>query len=208
MRLLIAVLAAAVCSATPSLAQPPAPIWQGWYAGADVGGETLSGHLVQLNSGQTFDGSSKSFEAGLYGGYNWQSGPWVFGFETDWTHSFRNVNDLDMFSGRLRAGWTFDQTLIFATAGIATENRFLSWTTINGGTITKSTVEKQHTGFIVGGGFETRLTHNLSLRGEALYFNGGSQTYNFPAVAPFAAPSATLDFDQIIYRAGLTYQFN
>ena len=195
------------CGLAPAHAQK-APIWQGWYAGVNGGGESFSGHAQSLTTGAGGDTSASRWAAGLYGGYNWQSGPWVFGIETDWTHTFVPNNPFDMFSARGRAGYAFGTTLIYGTAGIATENRFLYVTKSNGFTTQILGDEQQHTGFTGGGGVETVLTQNLRLRGEVLYFDGGTQHYSYPFAAPLRPSTWTRDFNQLIYRAGLTYHFN
>ena len=98
--------------------------------------------------------------------------------------------------------------LFYATAGVATENRILYSTKVAGGNTISVSDEQQHTGVIVGGGLEILLAKNISLREEALYFDGGRERYNFPAPAPFTSTSPTSSFSQLIYRVGLTYHFN
>lgn len=197
-------------SAPIAHAEPLAPIWQGWYVGADVGGTSRSGDNTNIATDVAHTSSSHGWETGVYGGYNWQSGPWVYGIEGDWTHSFINKaqDDLDMFSARGRAGVAIGPALFYGTLGIATENRFLYLNRISGGTVQSFSDEQQHVGLIVGGGLEVSLSRQLSLRAEALYFDGGRETYSYPAGGGFGPASVSSSFDQIIYRAGLTYHFN
>ena len=190
---------------------PPAPIWQGWYIGLDGGGQSFSGHAQSLTSGAGGDISGSDTEAGVYGGYDWRSGPWVFGVETEWSHTFAkhtNASDFDLFDIRGRAGFTIGSVLFYGTAGIATENRFLGVTKFNSRSTQSLQTEAQHTGFIVGGGMEAPVSQQLSLRGEVLYFDGGKEQYSFPFAAPLTPSTWTRDFSQTIYRAGLTYHFN
>jgi outer membrane immunogenic protein len=159
----------------------------------------------------TTHSSSSGAGVGIHGGYNWQSGPWVFGGEADWSHSFINGghDDVDMFSARARAGWAFaSAAMIYATAGIATENRFLYDRRTIGTTTASFSDEQQHLGPIVGGGLDTMLGKQISVRGEVLYFIGSREQYNYPAAGIFSASSVSSTFNQIIYRAGATYHFN
>jgi outer membrane immunogenic protein len=210
----LAMVAGALCATatagpgfTQSVATPP---WQGWYIGGDAGGLSRHGQNTSLTTGLTGSSASNGEAIGVHGGYNWQSGPWVFGVETDWSHSFINgaSHDLDMFSGRARAGWTFSSWMIYATAGVATENRYLTITRFGLGTAASFTDQQQHFGPIVGVGVETMLGKQFSLRGEVLYFDGGRRQYNFPASGVFPATSWSSTFNQIDYRVGASYHFN
>jgi len=208
-RILFAIWALAIGS-LPLSAEPSSPNWQGWYAGIDGGWTNRNGDVTSSITGAASATSSHGWETGLYGGYDWRSGPWVFGLELDWTHSFISDahDDVDMFSGRGRAGFVIGNVLIYGTAGIATENRFVYVRKTALGATELFSNEQQHTGLIAGGGLETVLAKNLTLRGEYLYFNGGREQYNFPAPAPFVSTSPSSSFDQSIFRAGLTYHFN
>jgi outer membrane immunogenic protein len=207
-RFLLVIGAIAAFAATASAQSAAPPIWQGWYLGIDGGGQSINGTATSLTTGKSNDLSLHKAEAGLYGGYNWTSGPWVYGVELDWAHTFASNNQFDMFSARGRVGYMINNVLLYGTAGVATENRFLTVTKFNALSTQTLTSEAQHTGVIVGGGVESMISSNLSLRAEGLYFKGGSEQHDFAFAAPLLPSTWTHDFDQVIYRAGLTYHFN
>src|SRR6266436_2241670 len=78
---------------------PPPSCFEGWYFGAHGGGiwanldtqtsafeETLPPRVFGFSESlflATKKNDETSWEAGLHGGYNWQRGGWVFGFEVD-----------------------------------------------------------------------------------------------------------------------------
>jgi outer membrane immunogenic protein len=142
---------------------PPMPsCFEGWYAGIHGGGiwanldartaafeETLAprgGGFEESLFLATRKSDETSWEAGLHGGYNWQRGGWVFGFELDiqgtdlkrdasvfdfiqlpggsseehvYTTSIDSRAALDWFAtGRIRIGHTLgERVMIFATGG-------------------------------------------------------------------------------------------
>jgi outer membrane immunogenic protein len=149
---------------------------------------------------QTSSLSSDSFIGGGKIGYDWQF--WssaVLGVvgEFDWTHlhatsvhtqpsdrgggtstfgtASEQINWLASVRGRL--GWAFDQVLFYGTAGVA-------WTQIKasasltgtccGGDFTAPQVSSNKTGAVAGGGFEYRVTQNVSVVGELLWYGFGS----------------------------------
>ncbi len=145
-------------AAAPYGAGPgPAYGWSGFYVGGHIGGiwsandflelvsttAHFSGYGNSTKSGGAGGGSSFAF--GTQGGYNWQSGAWVYGIEMDGT-----VTNLDTASSVIGAqvnppgrpnviavgeagaslGWIatvrgrlgyafFDRTMIYGTGGIA-----------------------------------------------------------------------------------------
>jgi len=145
------------------IAAPEPSCFEGWYAGVHGGGiwanldaktsafeETLAprgaGGFNESLFLETKKNDETSFEGGLHGGYNWQRGGWVFGFEVDiqgtdlkrdasifdfiqlpggnsaehvYTTSIDSRAALDWFAtGRVRVGHTLgDRVMIFATGG-------------------------------------------------------------------------------------------
>src|SRR6185295_10799239 len=88
---MVAALAAAVLSAAPALAAPPAaPFnWSGFYVGGNVGYGWGSGSLRDLpddffGAPNPVDFRARGILGGIELGYNWQSMTnWVAGFEGD-----------------------------------------------------------------------------------------------------------------------------
>ena len=142
---------------------PQPSCFDGWYAGVHGGAiwanldartsafeETLPpairGGFAENLFLETKKNDETSFEAGLHGGYNWQRGSWVFGFELDiqgsdlkrdasvfdfiqlpggnseehvYTTSIDSRAALDWFAtGRIRIGHTLgERVMLFATGG-------------------------------------------------------------------------------------------
>jgi outer membrane immunogenic protein len=184
---------------TPLMAQQ-APIWQGVYLGADLGGQTRNAELIVVRTGSSQKTSHNPGAGGVFAGYNWQFGSWVAGVEGDITRGGGNTGTLPTLRGRV--GWAFDNTLLYVTAGAG----------LQGATVTRTATGQKigHTflGPVVGGGVETKLARNWGLRGEVMYFNAGKEQYDFPASGAFGPKSDTLSLQNFFYRVGLSYQFN
>jgi outer membrane immunogenic protein len=187
-------------STAVSAQHAPAPIWQGIYLGADLGGATRSSEQISLTSGNVQKATHSPGIGGVFAGYNWQFGSWVAGVEGDVTRSGGNGGMMPTLRGRV--GWAFDNTLLYATAGVGTQGVSLTRTA------TGEKVGHQFVGLVVGGGAETKLTRNWGLRGEVFYYDAGKQRYDFAPSGGFGGNAATLSFDKIMYRVGLSYQFN
>lgn len=179
----------------------PATNWQGFYVGV-AGGEAFADiQIVDLNNQASRTNSNNEAVAGVFGGYNWQLGAFVLGAELDWMRDFGSDSS-DFSTARARAGWTFGQSMIYATVGIGIEQGYLQHLG------TGQRIDKTLTGVVAGGGLETMLSPHLSLRGEGLYFDPGKEQFDFAASPPYAAASATVDLSHVVWRAGLTYHFH
>ena len=156
--------------------------WSGVYIGVHFGyGEvTTDGEFDRDGDRLNNDLSDFDPEGILGGGQlggNFQSGEWVFGIEgdisaVDWDSS---AEDLIVVPGevelkfdylatiRARVGWAMDNTLLYATGGVAfLEGKFKD--TEEGGSEDVSA-----TGGAIGGGVEWGLTEHLSFKAEGLY---------------------------------------
>jgi outer membrane immunogenic protein len=213
---------------------PPAPAafsWTGFYIGGNIGGKwaNVSGTVdvapatalfAALPSGASLPiGSSTqgSFIGGGQLGYNWQTGPIVFGIEGDidaqhWNTTqvlttfasgtvfvpgdFFTVESTWQASLRGRLGYAWDRFLLYATGGVA-------WTNVKVGTNflpfagapgTFATDSVTLTGGTVGGGLEYAFWSNVSLGIEGRYTWYGSHAFNGGTVAlgiaPFVFPAA------------------
>ncbi len=140
--------------------------WTGFYAGVHLG-STLDDTL-DVDRGRSFD-ADESFLAGVHAGYNWQlRGPWVLGIEGDisWVddsevESLKTTDYLASIRGRV--GYAFDRTLVYATGGVA----FLGWND----DISRELDDDTSVGFVVGAGFDHKLTQNVSFGVEGLYYD-------------------------------------
>src|SRR5881628_217932 len=92
--------------------------WAGPYLGGNIG---YAWGSVSNNGAKP-----SGFAAGVQGGYNWQSGPWVFGLEADIKASGANATFAPWkFSNpwfgtvRGRVGYALNNVLFYGTGGLA-----------------------------------------------------------------------------------------
>jgi len=174
------------------------------------------------------DGSIKmdGFLGGLHAGYNWQSDSLVLGVEgdieyadldgdTDIIHSDDGTTNEDvgdarqeidwLGSLRLRAGFTFDRALIYATGGLAVGGVEVS------GFIDESDFDDSNSdtewGWTLGGGLEYAFTDELSARIEYRYTDLGNSDVEAGGVE---TPIEKLEFENTFHavRAGLSWHFS
>lgn len=203
----------------PTFAPPPPPefSWTGFYVGVDGGGGW--GHTSSYESGFSFVGftpvvppipaTSHSLGGGfggITGGYNWQTGPFVLGFEDSFNGSFINgdslcnpafvgaafgatsgtCNDRLEYFGTLtgRLGYTIMPTLLLYVKGGGATGRYdYSFTTIAAGIpgpAGSHSIERY--GFTVGAGLEWALGNNWSIKAEYDYLDFGRLTTAYPYV--------------------------
>ena len=172
----------------------PAPAssfnWTGPYAGINLGYEW--GHITDspLNPG--------GIAGGAQAGYNWQSGQFVFGAETDLQLSsaddtFAPWKFSNPWFGTLRgrAGVAFNNILLYATLGLA-------YGDIKG-TMLGLDETKTHIGWAGGLGMEVGFTPRWSAKVEYLYMDLGDRTYSVTGV--------NNGFETSMLRFGVNYRF-
>jgi outer membrane immunogenic protein len=132
---------------------------------------------------------------GLQLGANWQSGAFVIGAEGDlgWMAIdeskllFRPGSDQDIgtvdydwyatLTGRL--GYAFDRTLVYFKGGAAFAEIAITAADLDNGDIYQGSFTQNsdvHTGWTLGGGLEHALTPNVSIKGEYLFMDFGSES--------------------------------
>ncbi len=80
--------------------------------------------------------------------------------------------------------------------------------------VTYGEVDETHIGWTIGGGFEWKLRHDISLKAEYLYVDLGKETYLFkgpldPSInQPFNTDSFRSELTFHTVRVGLNYHFN
>jgi outer membrane immunogenic protein len=205
----------------------PAPVfsWTGFYFGGNLGAKwatasdtvnvapaTAFGAALPSGASLPFSStSSSSFIGGVQVGYNWQTGPVVFGIEGDFdVQDWKTTQVLSNFSSgtifvpgdsfildsrwqaslRGRVGYAMDRLLVYATGGVA-------WTDVKAGAnfipfedapATAGADRATLTGGTFGGGLEYAFWNNVSLGVEARYTQYGSHTFNGGTVALGVAP--------------------
>lgn len=164
-------------------------IWSGIYAGGHIGGTFTS-----IDAEGEDEINPDGFTGGVHVGYNFQNGKTVYGIEGDfsWTGGketyFGDViqqNYLASIRGRL--GYALDNTLLYATGGIA-------WTEFE---VKGESPDFDFTGYVLGAGVEHKLSKNLSIKGEALHYRFDDEF-----------DGDDIELNSTVLRAGLSWNFN
>ena len=207
---------------------PPPPVeelrpatydWTGISAGAFIAANAVEGKfdLSPLCGCGVNDVSMSGigFAGGLKVGADYQMGDIVFGAAADWayggeigrndhgtTESFLKMKHMTTLRGRI--GWALDNTLIYATGGIA-----LAQMELGGETATaKDSEAKWSKGFTIGGGMEHALSDNFSVGVEYLYTKFGS-TDHFLTDGGANTGTAHMEYDDFhTVRASANYRFS
>ena len=220
--LLASVSSAALAStawAAPPAAVPVVPTWSGFYAGLDLGWLQNRATVEELQPGWNDTRASvtaKGLIGGGHLGYNWQYQQFLLGVEGDIgagtgssTATFffgsdtftSRINWLSTIRGRL--GVTFDQWLLYGTAGWAVAGVHNTRTDTAGPFVLDET--KARSGFIWGGGVERIFTPHWSGRVEALAVNLGDDTVT--TVAQNGTYTSRFTNKALIVRGGLSYKW-
>jgi outer membrane immunogenic protein len=169
---------------------PPYLYWYGPYVGANVGFQ--SGVLSNSSA------SPRGVEAGFQGGYLWQFGQWVAGWESDF--QFSNAEDsfsIFQFSNpwwgtvRGRGGIAFDNLLFYGTLGFA-----FGRGRIDAGSLSEVNT---HIGWAAGAGVELGLSRNWSVKAEYLRVD--------LAAEPFVLTNLSHGLSSNVFRVGVNFHF-
>jgi high affinity Mn2+ porin len=239
----VAIFSGALGVSAPACAADPSPSfnWAGLYIGASLGaglplhgGERLQ--AVSGIAGPGYDLYPPSFArpgvtVGAQAGYNWRSGPWVWGFETDFsllegrrapigTYPASSASPYPPFfslnagpsanffaSIRGRAGVAFDRTLLYLTAGVASGGaRGPATLSIGGADLAAGWSQSSRMKYAIGAGLEYALSGEWSARAEYLFLSQALNTQIFDDGGGFAYASRVNNENQIL-RFGLNYHF-
>lgn len=182
--------------AAPVMAPITAYNWTGFYAGASFGGNWL--HDKMSNGVVSATTTPGVFYGGAQAGYNFQTGPWVLGVETDLGYSnpvhstaIGRVSKEWSGSVRARAGYAFDNVLLYGTGGLAWANFKLD--------DTAAAVHRNTTraGWTLGAGAEYAFNQNISVKGEYLYADYGKAHVG----------AVSHDLTDHLLRVGVNYKF-
>jgi outer membrane immunogenic protein len=199
----------------PVLKAPPAPSpvidpWTGFYIGVNGGGAW--GRSEWTGVPDKFDTSG-----GLIGGtigYNWQTGPWVFGLEgdADWADISGSTTVLGcgglecktrsdfLATVRGRVGYAFDRFLPYVTGGLALGNIKATYPGF-------PTQDETNAGWTVGGGVEFAFAGNWTAKVEYLHVDLGDITCSVGSACAFPGVGNTVSLTEEIVRGGINYRF-
>jgi outer membrane immunogenic protein len=184
---------------------PPPYSWTGFYLGINGGYAWGDSDWDGFASGTDVDGGL----VGVTIGYNWQTGPWVFGLEgdIDWTNlrgSFVNAacpagcetrnNWLATVRGRL--GYAFDRVMPYVTGGLAAGD-------IEANPVGFPGAEDTQVGWTVGAGVEAAIAGNWTAKIEYLYVDLG----DVGCSAAACGIATNVDLRANIVRAGINLRF-
>ncbi|MDX8448072.1 outer membrane protein [Mesorhizobium captivum] len=197
--------------------------WSGLYAGVHFG--YVAGKSNLFIAGAGVGGTDvnvpldpSGFIGGVHIGVNQElANRFVLGAEADL--AYNNVDGLGTFTGagallkselkwsgsaRLRAGYAFDRTLPYITAGVAAAKYEMSViTTGPGGSIPIH--DETHLGWTVGAGVEHAFTDRWIARVEYRYSDFGKKDISIPLLGPGTVANVDLKTHNV--RAGLSYKF-
>jgi outer membrane immunogenic protein len=200
----------------PRLPHVPFYDWSGFYLGANIGyGWTRgSGDMALAGVPGTFSGSGNGLLGGLQAGYNWQSGAFVFGLETD-IQASGGRGDVNGLAGaavaagsaktpyfgtiRGRLGYAADRWLLYVTGGGLYGKSTLDGTVSISGPFSSSAT---YWTYVVGGGAEFALWSRWTAKLEYLYAGTPSK-----APAPPGTTSLSGSGSTHILRTGVNYRF-
>jgi outer membrane immunogenic protein len=179
----------------PYYAPPPEPlapssIWMGPYLGANIGYEWGG-----VDNSPT---RPSGIVGGVEGGYNWQRGSFVAGFEADLqlsgaddTISPFEFSNLWFGTVRGRAGVALNNILLYGTGGLSYGDLRANSFNL---TETHTTI-----GWVVGAGAEVAFTPRWSAKAEWLYLQLSDTT--------FSLTGTSNGFGADVVRVGVNYHF-
>ncbi|TLG78557.1 carbohydrate porin [Methylocystis sp. B8] len=223
-------------------APPPVFNWAGLYLGASFGaGFPLHrGERLQAGSGfgsPVFDlypasETRTGVTVGAQAGYNWQHGPWVWGFETELALLDGRQPPNGLFatspaypgapiftlnpspaakffaSVRGRLGISYDRALLYLTGGVAAGGeRGAATLSFGGGNdFAANWSQSSRMKYIIGGGLEYAFAADWSARAEYLFLSQSLNTQTFDNGSFFLYHSRIRNENHIL-RFGLNYHF-
>jgi len=204
---------------------PPAPIytWTGFYVGVQGGGawgrsdETFFGapNTAIFAGSQNYD-TTGGFVGGVFG-YNWQSGPVVFGVEGDYHWADINGRSAEINAGlgdtyftrirgfgdiKGRLGYSTGPALWFVSGGAAVGDIQHRYDGVPGNVFVNNNTRW---GWTVGAGAEYMFAPNWSAKLEYNYIDFGRSTIQYSAV-----PTNRSEWTDTVHtvKAGVNYHFN
>jgi outer membrane immunogenic protein len=203
----------------------PMPSWQGFYAGAHLGGDWANvnpaTNVLLLNGGGSIPVSGFS-NSGVFGGfqfgYNVQSGNFLYGIEADFGGMSNSGSASFLAPGRTlsvnsgggvygdvtgRGGFILGNALIYAKGGFAF---FTGDVSVSDPTDGINQNSGTFTGWTIGGGIEYQLSPSWSLKAEYLYFDFDNS--NFSCCANYGANRLDNSLTVNTVKIGFNYIFH
>jgi len=190
---------------------------------------TTPATLAILTASAAANPHPRGFTGGGQIGYNWQTGNVVLGAEADFEYLGGSVSrfvDLTFITPgnsqtetvksqwlttfRARVGWAWDRVLVYGTGGLAVGRiSYSDLETYPGGLQQSASSDSTKAGWTVGGGIEYAVNTNWTVRGEYLYVDLGSTSYNsVVAGIPNSIITHNHSYKTNIARLGINYRFN
>ena len=183
----------------------PVFTWTGFYLGIN-GGYGWGKSDWDLFAG---DANPDGFLIGGTIGYNWQTGPWVFGLEgdIDWSNikgSFANgfcplgceTKLTWLGTARGRVGYAFGHVMPYITGGLAVGE--VKATAVGFGSASET-----NAGWTAGAGIEAMITNNWTVKAEYLYVDLG----DVGCGALICGLANNVDFTAHVVRGGVNFKF-
>ena len=191
----------------PAYVEPPFT-WTGVYLGINGGWGFGSSTWDVLGAGST----DFNVDGGVVGGtlgYNWQTGPVVFGLEgdVDWSNIKGTSTSAVCVGGtcetrnnwlattRGRIGYAFGRVMPYVTGGAAFGNVKMS--------TALGSESETRVGWTLGGGVEAAIVGPWSAKVEYLYTDLGKAN----CTAATCGTSTDVDFTTSLVRGGINYHF-
>jgi outer membrane immunogenic protein len=175
--------------------------WTGFYIGANAGGAWSEKCWTNLNTFVTPVAEGCHNPSGFIGGgqigFNYQTGPVVFGveFSGDWASlrgsnlstAFANYTNTTKVGGILlatgRIGYAWDAALLYVKGGGAwAHDKYSAFNPVSGG---NQAASEWRGGWTVGAGLEWGFAQNWSVAAEYDYVGLGTRTVGFTGTATF-----------------------
>lgn len=207
--------------------------WNGFYIGLNAGGAfgdtdwtnvsngTGGATTIDFDPGETISQSVDGVVAGGQIGYNYQMSNWLFGIELtgetldyDETTVNNNGDPTEFVSSEinwlatasLRAGWTWDDSVVYLKGGYAMSKVNTDHVDPPGGA-TRYSTDEDHGGWIAGAGVEHQIGDNVSLGLEYNYIDLGNQDHTGVATGTGTVVN-DIDVTLQTVTARLSYHFN
>jgi len=207
--------------------------WTGFYLGAHLGGTWGSSTATDSSSATTLNdywsAAPSGFVAGAQLGYNWQTGPMIYGLEGDlgnlglagsatttyvpYGYDTSTSTDAGFYlTLRGRLGFLVNGWMLYATGGYIGADTTVSVLEACNSIVCTANVsastESFRSGWTIGGGFEASVGQGWSAKVEYLYYDLGSETAYTNASISGGPNSWTVTTDGSLVRAGINYRFN